>query len=136
MITANASANGVYRWVDEAGNTHYGDKPPPDSTKHEMRLRKTPAVDPNVNTRRERTERLLNSFAAEREDKKADRAALAAEKKTRADNCEKARATQQKYENSAFIYTRDVSGERNILDDDAHAKVMADARDAVEKWCK
>lgn len=134
-ITADAAANSVYKWIDEAGNTHYGDTPPPNATKQKMHLRKTPAVDPSVNTRRDRTERLLNSFAAERADKKAERAALAAAKKTRADNCAKARATQQKYENSAFIYTKNAQGERTILDDDGHAKVIAGARADVEKWC-
>ena len=78
---------------------------------------------------------MLQSFATEREEKQAERAAIAAEKKQREARCAEARRLQEKYENAAFIYKKDAAGERVILDDDAHAEVLADARAAVEKWC-
>jgi hypothetical protein len=136
MITFDTSANKVYKWTDEDGNVHYGDQPPADSQRHEMRLRRTPAVDPDVNTRQQRTGRLLQSFATEREEKQAERAAVVAEKKQREARCAEARRIQEKYENSAFIYKKDAAGARVILDDDAYAEVMADARATVETWCR
>lgn len=134
-IATDAPAQKVYKWTDDAGNVHYGDRPPADSQRHELQLRRAPAVDPDVNTRRQRTERLLQSFAAERAEKQAQRVAAAAAKKQREQRCAEARRIQEKYENSAFIYTKDAAGERVILDDDAHAKVMADSRADVETWC-
>lgn len=136
MTTYGAAADKVYKWTDDNGNVHYGDRPPAGSEQHEMQLRRTPAVDPDVNIRQQRTARLLESFAAEREEKQAKRAALVERKKDREARCAQARETQQKYENSAFIYTRDAAGERVILDDDAHAEAMADARSAVDTWCR
>ncbi len=136
MTTFNVAADKVYKWTDDDGNVHYGDRPPADSERREMLLRRPPRVDPDINIRQQRTARLLQSFAAEREEKQAARAAAVAQKKEREARCAKARETQQKYENSAFIYTKDAAGERVILDDDAHAEVMADARAAVENWCR
>jgi hypothetical protein len=136
LITFSATADTVYKWTDADGNVHYGDRPPADTQRHEMQLRQTPAVDPDVNTRQQRTARLLEAFAAEREEKQAERAAVAAKKKERETRCAEARAIQQKYENSAYIYTRDAAGERVILDDEAHARVMDEARTAVENWCR
>lgn len=129
------AADKVYKWTDEHGNVHYGDRPPAESARREIRLRETPALDPDVGLRQQRTARLLQSFAAEREEKQAARVAAANKKKEREARCVQAREQQQKYENSAFIYTRDAAGERVILDDDAHARVMEDAREAVETWC-
>ncbi len=37
LIIGNASA-GVYRWVDEQGQVHYGDKPPPGAEPVQTRL--------------------------------------------------------------------------------------------------
>ena len=135
LIASDAAADKFYKWTDDDGTVHYGDRPPADRTRHEMHLRRTPTVDPDVNTRQQRTERLLQSFAAEREEKQNERAAIAAEKKQREARCAEARRIQEKYENSAYIYTKDAAGERVILDDDAHADVMADSRAAVETWC-
>lgn len=136
MATSSAAADKVYKWTDENGSVHYGDRPPTGSERHEMQLRQTPAVDPDVNIRQQRTARLLQSFAAEREEKQAERAASAARKKELEARCAQARETQQKYENSAFIYTRDAAGERVILNDDEHAAAMDDARAAVDTWCR
>jgi len=134
-VVDSGYAKKVYKWTDADGITHYGDKPPGDSAQTEIRLRNPPAVDPSVNTRAQRTERLLDSFAAEREEKKAARSAAAEKKKERQAKCDKARETRQTYRDSAFIYTKDDSGQRTILNDDEHAQVLADAQAAVDEWC-
>ena len=67
LITFSAMADKVYKWTDADGNVHYGDRPPVDAQRQEMQLRRPPAVDPDVNTRQQRTARMLEAFAAERE---------------------------------------------------------------------
>ena len=135
LIAFNASADKVYKWTDDNGDVHYGDRPPAAGQRREIHLRRTPTADADVNARQQRTERLLQSFAAEREEKQAARAAIAAEKKQREARCAEARRIQEKYENAAFIYKKDAAGERVILDEDAHAEVLADSRAAVGRWC-
>ena len=96
MVTAlalslNVEAEKVYKWVDEHGNTHYGDAVPPTASgAQEIRASATPAVDPSVNTRKERTELLLESFQQERTEKRDPREAVAEKLKKRQTNCERA----------------------------------------------
>lgn len=132
----NAEAKKIFKWVDEEGNTHFGDAPPTNSgIAQEVRVPKTPTADPSVSTRLERTERMLDSFEHERTEKREQREALAAESKKRLAACEKAEQAMYKYEHSAFLYTKDEAGNRTILGDEEYAEAMASAQADVEKWC-
>ena len=135
VLCFNAAADKFYKWVDEDGNTHYGDTAPAGRSQ-EIHVPRTPVVDPSVNTRKERTRRLLESFQDERTEKRATRDADAAALKKRRANCEQAEQTQYKYEHSAFLYTTDEQGNRVILSDEEHAEAKAKAQNDVEKWCK
>lgn len=135
VFSFNAAADKIYKWVDEDGNTHYGDTAPAGRSE-EIHVPKTPAVDPSVNTRKARTMRLLETFQHERAEKRAARGGAAALLKKRRANCEQAEQTQYKYEHSAFLYTTDEQGNRVILSDEEHAMAKAKALNDVEKWCK
>jgi Domain of unknown function (DUF4124) len=134
VLSFDTMAQKVYKWVDEDGKTHYGDKAP-SGRSQEIHVPKTPAVDPSVNTRKERTERLLDAYRQERTEKQAMRDAATKETEKRQVNCEKARASQYKYEHSSFLYTTDEDGNRVILGDEEYAKAIANARDDVDRWC-
>ena len=136
LVASPVAADSVYKWVDDAGNMHYGDRPPAGATGEPIRLRRTPVADPAISTRHERTARMLDAFATERAEKKAEREAALAEKQARETKCREAREQQEKYRNAAFIYTKDEGGERVILDDDEHAKVLADVAAAIKEWCR
>ena len=133
----NVQAKKVFKWIDEDGNTHYGDSvPAATATAEEIHLPSTPAVDPDVNTRAERTERMLDAFQQERKEKKESKEAAHDAQAQRAVECDKAKERLFKYENSAFLYTTDENGDRAILGDEEHAKAIAKARAEVEKWCE
>jgi hypothetical protein len=38
LISSSAYADSIYKWVDEDGNTHYGDVPPPSVHTEELRV--------------------------------------------------------------------------------------------------
>ena len=38
LISSSAYADGIYKWVDEDGDTHYGDVPPPSVHTEELRV--------------------------------------------------------------------------------------------------
>jgi hypothetical protein len=135
LVVSSECLARVYKWVDAEGHAHYGDMPPSDVNRQEIQIHKTPAVDPSVNTRKARTERLLDSFAAERQEKKAQRAARDDEKKKRKSACAAARKSHDDYKNSAFLYTKDDSGRRVILNDEEYDAAMAKSQADVDKWC-
>jgi len=134
-VSTGVQATKVYKWVDELGNTHYGDSPQGNTPHEEIHVHKTPEIDPSVNTRKERTDRLIDSFAQERHEKKAEREAAAAEKKRRELACSEARETYAKYESSAFLYRKNEDGERVILNDDEYAEAMVKSQAEVDRWC-
>jgi len=135
-ICCNVHAKKIYKWVDENGKTHYGDSAPPNTgMAHEIHIPKTPEVDAAVNTRKERTERLLDAYAQDRNEKRESRETAIGEKKTRQANCEKARASQYKYQHVSTIYQEDENGNRVNLTDEQYAEFMTELQDAVDKWC-
>lgn len=135
-LSVNTQAKKIYKWVDEQGNTHYGDAVPSSvGSAQEIIVPATPEVDPSVNTRKQRTERLLESFQQERAEKRETQQAAAKELRKRRDNCERAKKSQYKYEHAAFLYSTDEDGNRVILGDEEYAIAMAKAQANVEQWC-
>jgi Domain of unknown function (DUF4124) len=43
LISSSAYADSIYKWVDEDGNTHYGDIPPPSVHTEELRVDVAPS---------------------------------------------------------------------------------------------
>ncbi|MCX8018284.1 MAG: glutaredoxin family protein [Rhodocyclaceae bacterium] len=48
VAAALAQAQGAYRWVDEAGKVHYGDRPPPGARNVQPRALAAPATSPEL----------------------------------------------------------------------------------------
>jgi hypothetical protein len=44
VITSSAYANGIYKWIDEDGNVHYGDAPPASVATEEVTVDVAPSV--------------------------------------------------------------------------------------------
>ena len=136
LICGPVQAGKIYKWVDENGKTHYGDNARSNSgIAQEIHVPKTPAVDASVNTRKERTERLLGAFKQERDEKRDSRQAAAEEKKKRVANCAAAETSQYKYEHVSTLYKTDADGNRVNLTDEEYAKAMADLQTEVDRWC-
>lgn len=107
----------VYRWVDEHGQVHYGDRP---QRADQQPLQVAPSaqpMDPQLQQRRQRRERLLQIFAEDRERQRvqAQRQAEAEAKRLRA--CQQARDALRSLEHGGRFYTLDQAGERRYLGD-------------------
>ena len=136
LLSPTALAGKIYKWTDANGRTHYGDRPSAHATdQQELRVRQAPQVGADVAVRRERTTRLIESFAKERQEKAASRAAADADKKERKEACERARRIERRYKDSSFLFTESESGERVILEGAAYDEAMAGAAAEVKKWC-
>ncbi len=135
-VCCNVQAKKIYRWVDEKGVTHYGESAPPNSgNAQEIHIPRTPSVDAAVNTRKERTERLLDTYKQERTEKRETRQAADEQRSEREKNCANAKDSQYKYEHASTLYRTDDEGNRVVLTDEEHAKAMSDAQARVDEWC-
>ena len=129
-VSTAALASDIYKWVDEDGNVHYGDKPI--GTQSERMAIASSATDPaRVNAATRATADARTAAAERREERIADEAARAeqrAEAEQRAQQCADARAAMQRFITARRVYQEDENGERVYLDD---AERQA-ARDRVE----
>jgi hypothetical protein len=69
LITPITQA-GTYRWVDENGQTHFGDRPPVNAASDEVELKApAPSSDADARARKER----MNEFLEQTEQERAER---------------------------------------------------------------
>ncbi len=126
----------VYRWVDEKGRVHYGDRPAGDRAER-VELHTRPAgEDPGMEQRRKKQQKLLEVLEEERREKEAERARARAEQEAREQDCKKARERLSRYQNANFIYTRNEDGSRVILEGEEYERVLREAREAVQRFCE
>lgn len=130
------AAAGVYKWVDEEGRVHYGQRPPAVADQAEkMKLDKAPPPDPYAAERRERMQRYIEAKdeeRAEREKKKEEAQAKAEERKQ---ECTRARKRMALF-SGGRIYEIDENGQRSYMDDKQRAVEKKQAQAELDKWCR
>jgi predicted component of type VI protein secretion system len=142
----------LYKWVDENGNVHYSDQPPPPNAKQQKAIQPKvspqsappPAAAPegqsaapaakaktaaelDMEFRKRRTE------AAEAEAKRQHEAEAAAEKQR---NCEQAKARVAVLQTGGRITKASSTGEQVYLGDAEIASELIEARKVADSWCK
>lgn len=130
-VSGVAVAADIYKWVDEDGNVHYGDKPVSNGSER-VAIESRPTDRARVQSQYQaaaqaRAENRDARAQADEEGRKAEEE-LRAQADERRQKCEASRATMQKFVTSRRIYTQDESGERVYMDD---AQMQA-ARERVE----
>ena len=101
VVFAPASADEIYRWVDEHGRVHFGDQPPESAERVE--LAPAPAGDPQLQLRRERGELLLDVMEEDRRRRNAEQRADAQADADRRSKCETARRRASQAADANFI---------------------------------
>ena len=131
-VGGGAMANEIYKWTDEDGNVHYGDRPS-DTRNEELMALSYRRTDPNVVQHEIQkqadsiTARQEARTAAAEEAKTAE--AKAAEAAENQKKCESYRARLQTFIQSRRLYRQDENGERVYLDE----QQTQDARRRVEE---
>ena len=113
----------VYKWVDENGKVHYGDRPPGAGTDSStMTLPAAPSRDANQGQRSRDQQRLLDAFEAERAAQARATAESAAARREGREQCEKASHALARFERANIVYTTDDTGERAYMSDEERRK--------------
>lgn len=134
VFTSQALAE-VYKWVDERGRVHYGDKPTSDNAE-KVTIQKGSANDPLASEREEKRRKLLDIYQEDRSRKKSDRAARIEEKKQRQANCAQAREKLEEIRRASYLYKDGNDAEnREILSDSERGRAERESQQAVNKWC-
>jgi len=124
----------VFRWVDDAGQVHFGDRPPA-SGAEQLTVPSSAPEQAASGARLEHTRRLLEAFAAERADRREQRAEEAARKAARKQRCTQARRNRAGFENASRVVRYDDAGNRIVLDGEDYEAAHRRVLESVERWC-
>ncbi len=133
-----AMANEIYKWTDENGNVHYGDRPSGSATEQRMALtyRRT-----DTGSLQQRVKSHADSVAA-RQDRKAEAAKeekaaeeKAAEAATNAKKCDGYRAQLETFVQSRRLYREDENGERVYLDETQSQEARTRVEELISENC-
>ena len=134
QIFGNAFAE-IYKWEDENGKIHYGDKPPVEDAES-IELRSAPKADPNRNSRQEKQRRLLKLLEDDRQAAKKKKAEEKAAKAERKEKCLKARKDLQEVRDASFLYKKS-EDPRNpqVYSDEERQEITRGLQNDIKKWC-
>lgn len=136
LLATSISHAGAYRWVDENGHTHFGDRPPTSVATDEVRLKAAaPEVDSEARARKQRLNEFLQSSEKERharEKAKAEQEAKTAKIKAR---CDSLKARLKYLARVSGIYELNKEGERVFVSDEQNERIRKDFRARVQKEC-
>jgi len=128
----------VYKWTDEHGRIHYGDKP--DSTDSvEINIKNKPVSSTSNSLSQEdsllRQEKFLDYLQELRDDKKE--ASLENEIKTaeQRQKCEEARHYRDQLLNSPVLFLEGEDGSRDYLSEDQKAASLKEAEKYMKELC-
>jgi hypothetical protein len=135
-LVATGAVAEVYKWVDEQGKVHYGDRRPgADSDPSLIELPAAPSRDADHDERSLRRQRLLDAFEVERDERRRAEAESAAARQERNRKCAQVRSELAKLERANIVYTRDEGGARIYMSDEERDEVAARGRAWIDKHC-
>ena len=140
LLAGPAQAAEVFRWTDDRGNVHYGDRPPPgrgESVQLPPAAATTaPEESDGLSARRATQQKLLKIYSEERLERAEARRREAALREERQRNCLQARATLERYRHAPSLYRLREDGARATLSAAERIQVTDEAARAVDQWCR
>ena len=140
LLTAGSGvfADGIYKWTDENGTVHYGDRPTGEATEEQLQIsysRTNPeALENRVKSFEEREESRREARAeAEEKKREAEEERIAADEKLA--ECQTYQASLNKMIASPRVYRTNEAGERVYLDDAQREQSIARAEALVNEAC-
>ena len=134
-LSSNSYA-GVYKWIDEYGQVHYGDKPPTE-TAEEMTLEESVVKEPagEETDRSDYQQRVLDSLSEERQRKEEIRDKHREEQDRFMEYCQRAKDKLERIKNARYLYGKGEDGDRIILTEEQRAEETKKAMLEVQKNC-
>jgi len=136
--TFSVMAEGIYKWTDANGQTHFGSKPPDNeqsATEINMQQRQTNSIPVTSDERKRKQQNLLRAMTEERQLKEETKAEEKKKEAQRQRECLVAKDRLKSYERANLIYNLDEKGERVFMSDKDRDRSVAEFRQKVNEWC-
>ena len=137
LLPGLASAAGVYKWVDEHGNVHFGDRPQGEGAES-VQIRESSPDSHN----QQRVEKLIRAQEARRKQKEQDEEARQKEEAERAtaerhaEYCKQVRKNLQTLKTGGRIYKPLDDGERHYFNDEEMVAEIKRLEAAIAERCE
>ena len=135
-----AAAEGMYKWVDDKGVTHYSESPPPDDVTAKkatkIDIKPTAPSEPGkvFNWKQKEQDSRTQNVQKVQEDREreAKEAQVTAQRKQL---CQEALRQVNFLSQQVPVYSVNDKGERVYVEDDVRATRIADAQEKMRKYC-
>ena len=127
----------VFKWVDEQGNTHYGDKPNDNQSATQLNIAEpgSKKVLPDDEDRDERRRRLADVMQEDRLKKKEEKKKELEQKNELDKKCVYAKDRLRQAEDAGRMYQLDKEGNRNFISDEQRQASIDNFRAEIQKHC-
>jgi len=136
-ICTGPSLAGVYKWFDEDGNVHFGDRPPQAENAEQVKVPKSaPASQaPDAAERRQTQQRMLDIYQEDREKKKQAKAEEKRKRKEMEARCVVARDRLKSFKD-AVLYDLEEDGKRSYYSEEKKQATIQQLEAQIKKHCK
>jgi hypothetical protein len=137
LLFSTPALAGVYKWTDEEGNVHFGDRPPSQEGAEQVKVPKSapPSQAPDAKERWETQQRMLEIYKEDREKKKQAKAEEKRKRKEMEARCVIARDQLKSYKD-AVLYDLEEDGKRRYYDEEEKQATIAQLQAQIKKHCK
>tara|TARA_R110002111_G_scaffold208904_2_gene272924 strand:- start:1267 stop:1722 length:456 start_codon:yes stop_codon:yes gene_type:complete len=136
LFIANTAYAEVYKWVDNAGQTHYSQLPPTQYEADIIKTRPGPKVEPAQS--QQAVDTMIEQQATDaalREENKIKKTQQAEQRETKSKNCEIAKSNLTKYQNKPNGRTRNAAGEYIRIDENDRQQKIKQLKQDIQKYC-
>jgi len=143
LWSMTAATAGVYKWVDEQGRVHCGDRPHGQQAE-QVDVKPAPANTPSSTAeqatsdedRQMKQQRLLDAYATERARKKAELEKKKKDKAERKRKCTIAKDNLKRMRQAGRMFAYDKKGKRQYYSDDERSASLTQYQKQISKYCK
>lgn len=133
-ILPNANAE-IFKWVDEQGRVHYGDKPVTNSEQVTVDTEKKGHIK-TAASREEKRQRLLDAMQEDKERTAEENKKAREKKKKHNKNCIWAKDRLKQYERASYLYDLDDKGNKIVVPQADREQMVEKLRKRIQKNCK
>jgi hypothetical protein len=138
LLIASLSAHAaIYKWTDNKGQVHYGDKPNGASGAQEVDVdtSSTSGILPDDASRDKKRQRLLDAMQEDRQEKDQQRKKDQIEKDERRRRCMYLQDRLRNIQAASGVYQLDNNGKRVFLSDQGRKASVTNLQQQIGKYC-
>ena len=126
----------VYKWIDEQGQTHYGENPPAENAS-EIKIQDAPGTDNSMQKQNAERDKMLKVYEEERNIRNEEKRITEEENRKKKDKCLVIEIELKKMQRGgALYYDIDEKGERRYLSDAEQARHVKQLQEQYNLYCK